>query len=100
MLRSRLAAAAVAAVFGSVAGCCSLHSLFNNHKDCCVPESGCCEGTLTGSPVCDEGTPVMMPPGAQGTYSGPPPTSNVLPLAPAPRLVPQPQAQAIPYRPQ
>ena len=74
-------------VMESGAPCCS--------TGCCSPggcASGCCDG---GPPLMDPGAVVV--PGAPAMPTAPPPG---LPLAPAPRLVPQPvQSQPVPYNP-
>ena len=80
--------------------------------DCaCVVESAapCCASGSCGGGCCDGGPPLfdsgaIVVPGAVPTMptmpTMPPAVGGGLPLAPAPRLVPQPtQSQPVPYNP-
>ena len=97
MLRHRLAAAAAAAGLGFLSGCCmpfghgEMMSLFNcrpRSSECCeAPSCGpvcgpACDGAMMGAPA---GPVLTAPP--PGTLT---PQQTVPPLAPAPRIVPQP----------
>jgi hypothetical protein len=114
MVRTRLAAFAVAASLGLVSGCAELsqHSLFSwLHRPSCCAESGDCCAMDAGSfgeagpgvvegPMLEGGGPYVGQPGCQPapvlTQPGVP--QPVMPqLAPAPRLAPQ--AQPAPYVP-
>ena len=108
MTRARLAAALTVAVgLGFSSGCCHFwnHDWFGHHGDgCCTPTCGgsCYEGDgiLSDGPAldgccpgsgCQGGAPMAAPPGMV--------PNTMPPLSPTPRLVPQPQAQPIPYAP-
>jgi hypothetical protein len=104
MVRTRLLLAVVALGLGLASGCTNLGqgqlmSRFRTHHD---HEEACpCEtaGTCSDGPVLgDPGITTMPGPGAVVTEQ-PAIQSGAPPLAPAPRLVPQPQAQPRSYTP-
>jgi hypothetical protein len=107
MVRARRAGLALAAGLMLVTGCTSLsqHSLLSRLRgnrgtvvDCGEVEAGgpCCSG-----PMLDGGGPALMGPGDLSPIPAPQGTAPF--LAPAPRLVPQPQgagqSQPMPYIP-
>jgi hypothetical protein len=113
MSRPRIATLALAAGLGLLSGCASMceHPLwpFGRSRVSCCPEcemggGPCCDGygpSLDGyggvgefaGPGLEEGGPGLPPPGPEMMAPGAP-EAGIPPLAPPPRLVPQPQQQA------
>jgi hypothetical protein len=94
MVRTRLASLALALSLGCLSGCC-WPGIFCRPRACCGTAASpaydsCCSSS---SPVL-EGPVLPVPPDAH-----PPADSAQLPVAPPPRLVPQPQSAPVPYSP-
>jgi hypothetical protein len=109
MVRARFLFVAVAGGLGLACGCTSLsqHPLLSKfHHGCTAGTPGCTcseSGEIVDGegPALGDGAPIMAtPPGAVGNIPpGLTPQNTMPPLAPAPRLVPQPQSQPVPYTP-
>src|SRR5262245_20085756 len=106
MVRLRLASVAMAASLGLVCGCLTLPPcpLLGRLRCRPAPAGECCEAGAAPAcegPMLDPGPAFVPPLGSPGAMVNPSlaPQNGVPSLAPAPRLVPQPQAQAIPYTP-
>jgi hypothetical protein len=101
MLRLRLTTLVVAAGLGLVCGCCGLSQFPLLERIRARISPGCCDSGA----VPDTEGPLMDGPVINGAVPGGPgiapvPAQNGLPpLAPPPRLAPQPLAQPGPYTP-
>lgn len=102
MVRRRLATVAVVGL-GLVSGCANLCNYpvlyrithpFQRNRDGC--DAACGDG-----PILEDPSATLVPPGGSmpGLSAPLTPEPSVPMLAPPPRLVPQPQAQPTPFRP-
>lgn len=104
MFRLRLAILAVAAGLGLVCGCVSLSQFPLLERLRARRAADCCDNAIVSE---NEG-PAVDGPAFNGAMTGGPgigpvpsitPPDTMLPLAPPPRIVPQPLAQPAPYTP-